>query len=341
MKLSGPAGAAFARKPDPRIAAVLIAGGDPGRVADRRQETLAAILGPDGEAEMRLTRIAAADLRKDPALLSDAVRARGFFSGPRAVHLEDCSDGLTDLVAAVLDDWREGDARIVATAGALTARSPLRRLFESHRLGAAMILYDDPPGAEEIAAMLAAAGLQRIDPEARAAIADLAQAMEPGDLRRLIEKLGLYMLGSTAPVTAADVAACAPLSTEADLDDLCEIVGDRREDAIAGTLRRLYAQGVSPTGILIGLLRHLRGLHMLVSHPGGPGAAVTMLRPPVGGRRRDALLRQAGRWTMDQVEAAIAELLDTDLQLRSASRAPDRALAERCLIRVVRLRGRA
>ncbi len=59
-------------RPDPARLGLLIYGNDAMRVALKRQEVIAAIIGPGGEAEMRLARIAAADLRRDPAALQDA-----------------------------------------------------------------------------------------------------------------------------------------------------------------------------------------------------------------------------------------------------------------------------
>ncbi|NBR90398.1 MAG: DNA polymerase III subunit delta, partial [Rhodobacteraceae bacterium] len=67
MKLNGPAAAKLFARPDPSVPAVLIFGADPMRVAMKRQEILANILGPKGEEEMRLTRLPASDLRKDGA----------------------------------------------------------------------------------------------------------------------------------------------------------------------------------------------------------------------------------------------------------------------------------
>ena len=51
------------------------------RVAIRRQELLEALLGDNAEEEMRLTRMSGSDLRSDPALLLDGLKANGFFPG--------------------------------------------------------------------------------------------------------------------------------------------------------------------------------------------------------------------------------------------------------------------
>ena len=131
MILRGVEASRYFAKPDPSRAGLLIFGADPMRVALKRQEVIAALIGPEGEGEMRLTRIAAADLRKDPALLMDAMKAQGFFPGPRVALLEDAADALTPLVEATLKDWRPGDAHLIVTAGGLTGKSTLKKLFET------------------------------------------------------------------------------------------------------------------------------------------------------------------------------------------------------------------
>ena len=85
MKLAPRDANAFFSKPDPKRAGILIYGSDAMRVALKRQDLVAALIGPEGEAELRLTRIAGTDLRRDPAALLDATKAVGFFPGPRAV----------------------------------------------------------------------------------------------------------------------------------------------------------------------------------------------------------------------------------------------------------------
>lgn len=334
MQVKGRDAAAYLRRPDPAAPGLLITGEDAMRVARARAEVVAALVGPEGEAEMRLTRIAAADLRKDAALLLDATRAIGFFPGPRAVVVEDAGDGLAEVIGGALADWRPGDAQIVVTGGALTARGALRKLFEGHRAARAITLYDDPPGPEEIAALTAAAGLRQIDAEAKADIAELARSLDPGDFRQTIEKLGLFKLGDPSPVTAADLRACAPQSQEAEVDDLCESVMDRREGEMIVILHRLYAQGTTPVAICIALGRHVRTLHALAADP------AARVRVPGGFRRQEAAQRQARDWRAVALGWVLGQVVDTDLQLRSADTAPQKALVERLLLRIARYRGR-
>ncbi len=334
MKLAGRDAAAFLRKPDPGRAGILIFGADPMRVATARAQVAGALIGPEGEAEMRLTRIAAADLRKDPARVDDAMRAQGFFPGPRVAVIEDATDGLSDLMTAVLNGWQTGDAQLIVTAGQLTAKSPLRKVFEAHRASVAIALYDDPPSSEDIQRLLDDAKLEVPNREVMDALTGLAHSLTPGDFRQTVEKLGLYKRGDASPLSVDEIGLLAPQAADVDVDDILAVVADGQTQRIGPVLRDLYAQGVLPVTLCIGAMRHFRQLHVVASDPGGPGQGIGRLRPPVFGPRRDRIMRQAAQWGRDRLEKAISTLTDTDLQMRSASHAPQGALMERTLIRL-------
>lgn len=334
MKLTGVAATRYFARPEPGRTGLLIFGTDAMRVALRRQEVIAAMVGPEGEAEMRLTRIPAADLRKDGAALMDAIKAVGFFPGPRVAFVEEATDTLAPVIAAAVADWREGDAQIVVTAGSLTAKSALRKVFEGHSNAYAIGIYDDPPSREEIEDTLKRAGLHHIGPEAMTDLLALGRVLDPGDFRQTVEKIALYKFGDTTPLAPAEVTACAPATIEAEVDEVLDIVAEGRANELGPTMRRLEGQGVLPVSLAIATLRHFRALHFAASDPGGPGAGLQRMRPPVFGPRRDKMQRQAQHWGMFRLEEALKLLVDTDLTLRSASRAPQMAVMERALMRL-------
>lgn len=334
MKLTGIAAVRYFARPEPGRAGLLIYGSDPMRVALRRQEVIAALIGPEGEAEMRLTRIAAGDLRRDPALAGDALREQGFFPGQRVVFVEDAGDSLVDTLRAALQSWRDGDATLVVTAGVLPARSPLRKAFEDHPNAYSAGIYDDPPSREEIEEMLRKSGLVDVGRSAMADLVALSRELDPGDLRQTIEKVALYKHGDPHPLSSEDVAACAPASIDAEVDDVLHAAAERHPARVGPVIRRLEDQGVTPVSLCIGALRHFRALHAAACDPQGPGAGLARMRPPVFGPRKDRMQRQAETWGVPALEEAITLLVDTDLALRSSSRAPPMAVVERALIRL-------
>ena len=334
MKMAGTGAQGYLRKPDPSHSGLLIFGADAMRVATARQTAIAALVGPQGEEEMRLTRIPAADLRKDLAILDDAIKAQGFFPGHRVAFVEDATDGLAKALTAALLDWQLGDAQIVVTAAQLTAKSTLRKAFEGHGSAVAIGIYDDPPNRDDILNALKSAGLAAPSRDIMDGLMELAQTLEPGDFRQTVEKVGLFKLGDDTPLTMEDVLACAPQSAEVDVDDVLDVVTQGQAQALRPVLRNLYAQGVTPVTLCIGATRHFKRLHAVASDPGGASAGIGRLRPPVFGPRRDKIVRQASAWGRDRLERALTALTDVDLQLRSSDSAPQNALMERTLIRL-------
>ncbi|MEX0368429.1 MAG: DNA polymerase III subunit delta [Ruegeria sp.] len=338
MKLSPREADGYFAKPDAGKAGLLIYGADAMRVALKRQQVIGALLGDGAEEEMRLTRLPGSDLRGDPALLLDAIKAVGFFPGPRAAFVEDATDTAAPAILTALEDWTPGDAQIVVTAGQLKPSSKIRKAFEAHPNAYAVGIYDDPPSRAEIERTLAQAGIQAVPRDSMAALTDLAGELGPGDFAQTIEKLALYKRSDTSDLTLEDIDACAPRSTEAALDDVLNVVAEGRAGEIGPLIRRLQAQGTNAVSLCIGATRHFRTLYACASDPGGASQGIGKLRPPVYGKRRDRILRQAQGWGAPRLETALTVLTDTDLQLRSAGQvAPAMALVERAMIRLAML----
>lgn len=335
MKLSQREATGYFAKPDAGKTGLLIFGPDAMRIALKRQQVIAALIGPNGEEEMRLTRIPSADLRKDPAALIDAMTAQSFFPGPRVAFVEDATDTIAKIIAPALEEWRSGDAQIVITAGQLTAKSALRKMFEGHNNAFSVGIYDEPPSRAEIEAELARAQISLPERDVMDDLTALSKSLDPGDFRQTLEKLALYKLNDSTPLSSEDIANCSPTSTEAGLDDVINIVAEARSGEIGPIMRKLQAQGVQPVALCIATLRHFKTLYAAASDPGGAAQGIGKLRPPVFGPRRDRMLRQAQGWGVYNLEAALSLIVDTDLKLRSASQhAPAMALVERCLIRL-------
>tara|TARA_R110002124_G_scaffold220063_3_gene385839 strand:- start:1479 stop:2504 length:1026 start_codon:yes stop_codon:yes gene_type:complete len=335
MKLSARDAPGYFARPDSDKMGLLIYGGDAMRIALKRQEVIAGLVGPKGEEEMRLTRMAAADVRRDPALLSDAIKAVGFFPGPRVAFVEDATETHAEAILPSLQDWRRGDAQVVVAAGALKPTSKLRKYFEAHKDAYAAAIYDNPPSRTEIEAELQRAGLTALSSEALRDLSALAMTIDPGDFRQTLEKLVIYKHGDPAPATPQDVAAVAPATTEAEIDDMLDIVAEAKSGEIGPLMQRLRAQGVQPVTLCIGLMRHFRTLYAVAAAPGGPGEGINRVRPPVFGPRRDKVLRQAQGWGVERLQQALTVITETDLSLRSAAQtAPAMALVERAMIRL-------
>ncbi len=336
MKITARDAPAFLKNPKAGTALILIFGPDSMRSSLTRQDFLKQHLGETADEEMRLTRMTGAELKSEPAALQDAVKAIGFFPGARGVLIDAATDNLAPIFKDALAGWQEGDAMIVVEAGNLKKTSALRKLAEGSPNAAAIGIYVEPPSRAMVEDAITAAKLNA-DNDAKAMLFEYARAMDPGDFRQLVEKCALYSMGETEPLSAEDVSACAPASTEAALDDIIHAAANGAVAEIGPQLSRLTAQGVNPTTLCISATRHFKQLHQAAANPGGPDAGMAKLRPPVFGPRRDVMMRQVRSWGMHRLEKAMNVLLETDLGLRSSANHPPMALMERAFIRIAML----
>ena len=269
MKLVGDKANNYFTNPDNSHTAILIYGSDTMRVALRRQELLEALLGDNAEEEMRLTRISGSDLRSDPALLLDGLKANGFFPGLRAVFVEGATDTNSAVIDAAMQDWQKGDAILVLTANQLNARSKLRKVIENNSNSVAVGIYNDPPNEKEIISIVSRYNLNNFESDAKKDLITLGRSLDPGDFQQTCEKLSLYKYKDESVITSTDINLCAPVTVDAALDEAIHIIADARSAEVGPMLSRLFGQGINPTTLCIAVTRHFRNLHSAASHPQG------------------------------------------------------------------------
>lgn len=332
MKLNARDATQFCRSPDRRYRAALIYGEDGVEVSRRRVQLIKALIG-EGE-DHNVTQIDVAQARRDPAIVSDALRARGFFGGEPIVVIEGGTDGLAAGLSNIFAERSDGDAFLVVTAGILPARSKLRKLFEGDAGTVAAPVYQTALGRQEIEVLLKDAQISAVDDDAMRDLVDFARSSDIGALHDLVARLALYMLSEDAPLSSVDVLACLPGSGDADLDDVLDAVADGEASSIGPIVSKLESQGVNPTTLAISAMRKFKQLHAIASAGGAADTVISRLRPPVFGPRRDRLSRQARVWSTPKCEGALKLILETDTALRGGAAAVGYPMLERMLIRL-------
>ena len=134
MKLTSRDIVSFFKSPPKRITGVLIYGNDHVRVSNKRQQLIKSLLGPKADEEMRLARISRETLKKTPEKAIDLCKAQGFFPGERAILIEEANETIADTIIKAVEEWKDGDATIVVTAGSLKPSSTLRKFFEQKKI---------------------------------------------------------------------------------------------------------------------------------------------------------------------------------------------------------------
>ena len=338
MKLTSRDVVSFFKSPPKGLAGVLIYGNDVMRVSDKRQQFISSLLGPKADEEMRLTRISRENLKKAPEQAIDLCKAQGFFPGERALLIEEANETVADTIITAIEEWQDGDATIVVTAGSLKPSSSLRKFFEQKKNIFSVPIFDNPMTKFEVEKIITESGLQNVTQEILNQLVTIASELPPGDFKQSINKLALYKLNDATPVTYQDVINCTPTSNEAAIDEVLNVILAGNEFKINQIVGRLRSQGVLPVTLVIAATRHFKALFSIVSNPSGVSAGATALRPPIYGPRKETLINQAQKWGPLKIKTAIKILTTIDLKLRSADqKAPQMSLVERHLIRIAML----
>ena len=325
----------YVAAPPESIFLFLVYGPDAGMVRERALTLISKRI-DDRHDPFQFVEMSGDDVAADPLTLLDEANTRPLFGGRRALLVETGAKSVipavTTLIAAPPDD-----CAIVLTAGALRKDSPLRKLVEGAKRGAAIECEADTD--QDLNALidrsLREAGLVA-SPEAREL---LVGALGEDRLmsRAELAKLALYMHGREH-VGAEDVEVIVAHAARVASD---RVVAAAFAGEAAATMDAYFAQGGDATTLLVGALRYVIALHrarLAMEREGGrldPGMT-TMMRAGFGFVMHRALIEEQLRaWTSTRAGALIEPLRGAQTRAR-AHAACAQMEAERALWRVAK-----
>ncbi|SVE61097.1 uncharacterized protein METZ01_LOCUS513951, partial [marine metagenome] len=140
---------ALLEKPGPNLRAALLYGPDQGLVRERADRLARAVV-EDLADPFRVSDISATDIKNNPALLLDEAAALSMTSGKRIVRVRGANEDQVEVFTALFS-IEEPLSLVIAEAGELRPRSPLRALFEEYSDAAAVGCYlDDASGIDDL-----------------------------------------------------------------------------------------------------------------------------------------------------------------------------------------------
>jgi DNA polymerase-3 subunit delta len=307
------------RRLDPRTAVLLFYGPDAGLVAERARAAAEHFVS-DPADPFQLVRLDGDVVASDPARLADEAGTIGLFGGRRSLWVRPTGRNIASAIEPVLSNPAP-DTLIVVEAGDLGRSSPLRTLCERHPLAWALPCYaDEGASLSEVVDQTLREAALAISPDVkRLLIANLG-----GDRlasRSELGKLALYTHGR-GEITAEDV--------EAVISDVSSVAQDAGIDAAFGgqrpeldaSLRRLRAEGATPSAVLGAALRH--ALLLLAARAdveaGRNASAVVEAWRGLHFRRKTAVQKQLAGWRTTALVAAVGRLQAAVLESR---RSPD------------------
>lgn len=309
--------------------AYLLVGEDAFLRQRRREEIIAANVPEEGRA-FAVTQLSLGRTPLAAALSQAAMRP---MLSPRQVLILDGVEALDDEAVGQLEDYFAAPTDftvLVFEAEKLDRRTRAARLLLANCQVYAADSPDDNAAARCLEEFAAELGVQLDAATAEELVFVLGN--DQGRLRAELEKLRTYV-GEGGKVTTDAVALLVSPARQFRVFELADLLGEhRRADALA-RLRRLLEAGESPIGI-VGLLAWLyRQLLTAQALPRSTPVwkAAQVLRAPSA--RVEALLRQAGRFSPEELREAFAVLLEADVALKSSPPNPA-AVLEALVVRL-------
>lgn len=334
MKITGAKVEAFLRAPDPALRAILVFGPDEGLVRERSQRLAKQVL-EDLNDPFRVAELTGAQLKDDPARLPDEAAAMAFGGGRRVVLVRQATDGCEAACKSFLALDTPADALVVLSAGDLSPRSKLRKLFEAAKNAACIPCYADDARSlpDVVRQSLNGLGLSAD----RDAMALLVQSLgsDRSVTRGELDKLALYM-GDEKQVGEAHVRAVIGDSGATGVDDAIYASAGGDTLKLETALSRLFADGTNAVQIVRAAQRHFQRLHMARGNmASGMNAdqAVRGLRPPIIFTRADAFRGQLNLWSEDKLARAFEILTQAETDCKTTGLPAD-AITGRALLTI-------
>ena len=321
MKLPPARIAAFLRRPDPEIRAVLLYGPDAGLVRERA-DTVARAICPDLRDPFRVADLTAATLTADPARLADEAAQISMMGGRRIIRVRETGDAQAPLFTRFLADssgvGAKHDGLVVAEAGDLPGRSALRRVFDTSPQGAAIGCY--PDSARDLAVVIREACAAHRIAISRDALEFLVAHLGGDRLlpRAELEKLTLYA-GEGGRIEIDDARAVIADAAALSLDDALLAAAEGDAASLDRALARVFREGESPVSVVRALLRHLQRLHLLtlrVAAGVSVDEAVRAARPPIFFKEQDSYRRQLQRWSETGLRRALDRAAEAEFHMK-------------------------
>jgi DNA polymerase-3 subunit delta len=326
----------FVAAPPPGVFLFLVFGSDAGMVRERALALVEKRV-DDRRDPFQFVEMSGDVVAGDPLALLDEANTTPLFGGSRAILVETGAKSVIPAIASLIAA-PPAHCTVVLTAGALRRDSPLRKLVEGAKQGAAIECQPDAEADLQalIDRSLRDAGLVA-SPEARALL--LGALGEDRLMSRAeLSKLALYMHGREH-VEAGDVEAIVAHASNIASDRVVAAAFAGRAE-VGAALDDYFAQDGDAQPLLIGALRYAVALHrarLAMEREGGrPDAGVSaLMRAGFGFMHRALMEEQLKQWSSGRLGALIEPLRAAQTRAR-ANAGVAQMEAERALWNVAR-----
>ncbi len=282
--------------------------------------------------------INAAQLDKEPGLLSDTLLSPSLMGGKRLVRLREAGHSHTKYIKDVLGQWSAQDAILLVDSNA-TKKGSLQKLFEENTDSLVAVPCYVPEGSgkqQQIQQLLQQQSLS-LPTEA----IQYLNAILPGDGQLLsmeVEKLALYA-GETKQLTLQQVERCCSGLFEASFDDFSYNVLEGNVANALNALKRLEQDGIPALVLVRTTLNLSQQLLKCLNSNQPPAMAANQLRPPLFFKLKPRFIALLQRWSSTKLLVINGQLLKLEKRLKTVPTEQISAIIGQAILGIRRANG--
>jgi DNA polymerase-3 subunit delta len=333
LKLNAQKTAAFLKTPDPAVRAVLVYGTNQGLIHERAQ-FIAKTIVEDLNDPFRVSDLTGGEIKTSPGRLIDEATAQSLTGGKRLVWVRLGGEDVSKALLRCLEHKTE-NSLIILEANELTPRSPVRKLIENSRVGAAIACYpDDFSALNSLVDTVFQENKKAIDPDAKSyLISNLGsdRMVAKSELNKLI----IYM-GNQKTAALDDVVLAVGDSGALSINEIIYAAASGKQSLLEKSLARAFVEGTPPVLLVRAALRHFQKLHLALSYVqlGQPSKqAIKFIKPPIMFLFVEQFQQQLEVLSKNKVEQVLASLTKAEISCKSTG-LPAEAICGRVLISV-------
>ena len=288
------------------------------------------IAGPSAESEMRLTKYFNQEIKGKTDEILSHLATKSFFPGRQIILLNGMSEKDYKIILEIDSAWQNHDALTIVTMEELSKTSELKKLLDSSDRMALVNYNKKKMDSALFTNKLREIGIKFDSGEVSEALTEFSRFIPEGILEKELEKLTLYKLYDSAPLSKKDFFNILSLDYEVNELSLAVALVERNVIELDKNIDLFFSSGKSPESILQFIYAYFNKLSSIKLF-GSNSFEAKKEYPFLFYNDLEKAKMQSKKWSTEQLNHATDYIVALHLKLRQYSSLFQRSILTHCL----------
>ncbi len=316
--------------------AVVLHGGNYNLLLEDAKKISDEIAGPSAESEMRLTKYFNQEIKGKTDEILSHLATKSFFPGRQIIMLNGMSERDYKIILEIDLEWQNHDALTIVTMEQLSNNSELKKLLGSSDRMALVNYNKKKINGELFTNKLKKLGISFDSEEVSEALTEFSHFTPEGILEKELEKLTLYKLYDSEPLSKRDFFNIVSLDYETNELNLAVALVEKNVIELEKNINLFFSSGKGPEYILQFLYAYFNKLS-LIKLFGSTSSEARREYPFLFSNDLEKARVQAKKWSTEQLNHATDYIAVSNLKLRQYSSPFHRSILTQCLHKLMGL----